>query len=91
MKIDELLKVTERPIGWSKGSYYRLRSASSRFYNAVKDRNVEVNDTNIDNILTNIDVIIEYRNNGYTYNRTMKTYISEIKRYYKHLTNRKHE
>ena len=81
MKLIEILTSIERPTGWSKSSYYRLRSAASRVLK-LNDGNVEINQDNMNEMLANLEIIINYKNGGIRpNNRTFKTYITEIRRY----------
>ena len=84
MKLDDLLKIKERPTGWSKSSYYRLKSTCNRILNN-KHANKEVTIDNIEDIIKDINIEITYKNGEPSLNnRTYKTYISEIKRYIKY-------
>ena len=83
--IRRILEVNEKPNGWSKSAYYRLRSACGRFNKVIKDSDIEVSDDNIDELLVNIDINIKHRDAKFKYSRTNKTYIGEIKRYYRYL------
>jgi len=84
MKLYEILSINGLPKGWSRSSYYRLRSACSRA-KKLNDISSEVNDQNIDIVLNAVNLGIKYKNNAPKHdNRTHKTYIAEIKRYYKY-------
>jgi hypothetical protein len=85
MKLREILMISEKPRGWSYSSYYRLRSVSSRILNA-NNCDIEIDLSNMDSVLNMLNLEVRYKD-GFikSYNRTYKTYITEVKRYIKHI------
>lgn len=89
MKVNELLRITVWPKGWSKSAYYRLRSVSSRI-SGIENFDQELTDQNFNDFLDRVSIQIHPKEyNRYT--RTHKTYISELKRYYKYLKTESNE
>ena len=89
MKDTDLLNVIERPKGWSKSAYYRLRSICSRVKKG-SEKHFNVTDDNLDEFLSSIRIRINRKGPG-AYSRTHKTYISELRRYFNYLKELKHE
>jgi hypothetical protein len=85
----ELLIVTKRPNGWSKSAYYRLRSVCARIKKEIPET-VDVTEANLEQFLKSIRIKVRARKT-HVYSRTHKTYITELKRYFKYLNKLKNE
>jgi len=84
MKVARLLKIRERPKGWSLSSYYRLRSVCRRLQIGNTTPS-EVTHENLERFLKSVTVKITHKVDS-KFNRTHKTYFTELKRYFNYLT-----
>ena len=84
MKLSELLVVSEKPLGWSNPSYYRVKSVAARILKC-NNPEIEVTEVNLDYVLKSLNINVNYKNGRPKVdNRTYKTYITEIRRYILH-------